>query len=1164
MLKDLLKTPFNLLASGVLTCLSNNEVQKALEVSGDHLPGAKVAIALSSAIVGAIAPSVLSKVTESITFEKVKSALYESESHPDKINHDLERLIAEAATRAVGFVKLLFIEQLTYSLVAGEVVDYTKEDIKSIGEVLDVMQEDMRGYFRGVSQGNRIIEDPVNSLTSIIDDLFIYTCSYQNEEHPIWERLRQFFNERLPLCFDLAFKESLKVDEKGRIAFQIWIWEDVQRVVKDNSEQLKQIKAEIEALGKGISKNDKRFKDEVSGILNIILDALKDLIKKVDKLNEKADEVLKGIGDLKTTIGQSIQQKPPKIIQNVDNELFSDPARAYFDAETVVSRSNRQSLGNDIKVSQKICIVGEPGFGKSFLARKTIYEIYLREKSLLEQEGKCYYDIIWWIDADTSNSKKVEDELIQLAKDEQMFGKDQINEWIDKNNEAGNYIGEDEVIKKLFEKLTKKSWLLVFDNAMDYDQGAILEENRKAIRLKFDTYRKDYLPPTKSDGHWILTSRNENWGIIEKPPILVKLYEWTDTDVKNYLEYIPQGSVYDLIVDVSLDKLTIFQGLPLAVAIAKAYMLDLDGEDKFMRFYADWHKKLDTIEHDFFDRNLLATVRLSYDRLSNNAKQLIDLLSCFAPDDLPISSVLKEHLDLIQERLSLQSIGLIKDLDRLKKLSLGRYDSNAELYSMHRLVQKCIRTLQGDAIDENYRLAISLLAKSFKKYSGQKSSDTTGFILSHIDTVAAIVRDEKSNLISEMDSNEERDEATKLFLDTGKYHFDVGDLDSAEKQFRTVIEVTTNQAAIATAKKSLANILFLRGKKGFDEAEKLAKEAAEYFEKQQDEVGYIGGMDDVIAKILQRKCLFRDSEEVSLSMRGRIDQYIAKIGSNDVFDHIIKKYENNESDKIAEKRGSNYHNLGSLYWTWGRKGDYEEASKYFKDAIEFQEKVVNALKSASEQCTDGRIKESLTKATDDRTFYLNVSRMIYGAVLGLLKDFDGQWVQHNLAFNDFNNRAKEKRRYAYTAYYKLSYSWDRESLGLGLPDGFNALELINDIERHEKVVASDEKYDLIRRIVDLRQAVRLEKNAEKAALAYDYLTKQLEAMKYEYGTDKQKVVRYYDVDTCSVSAILDYAILLKDNKRIKDSQEVAEYGLKVTRGIEYPRSEELETLAKGE
>ncbi|GEM_PF-3835583 len=924
-----------------------------------------------------------------------------------------------------------------------------------------------------------------------------------------------------------------------------------------NREQLERIKVEIIDLKEGISKNDKLFKDEISGMLSTILSNQKELIVKVD-------EILEGIKIILTN-QQSTAHKLPELIQNIDKELFKYAQSVYYNADTKntdgASAITKDNLSEKIAEYHKVCVVGEPGMGKSFLARKVVYNIYLTEEQKIDSRK---YDIIWWIDADTN---KVENELIALAGE--VCEQEKVAEWLAKAG-TGDAINNAGVLKELFDELKKRSWLIVFDNAMDTDTASGFGQDL----ITLGDYAKKYLPETTTKGHLLLTSRNKSWTIrggVQYPFQPLYLEKWTDESVKDYLEK-PERPKRKITIS-SLKQISIFQGLPLAVTIAKSYILSINKSDRFSIFYEKWEDQFREIEKETYDidRKLLTTITVSYQHLPTVLQQFINVLACFAPDDLPVLS-LYESNDNIED-----------DLNYIERLSLGMYDEAAEppLYSMHRLVQNCIKQIQPHStLVASYKTALDLLARRFNSIVG-KDNALINLLLSHADTLADVVRDGQVDLPNGTMNELERNEAAKLFINAGQYHFDVGDNKRALEQFRSAISITSDEGLIAKAKKSLANVLFLLGGNHLNEAEEYARETAAYFNKLLNKADYIDCQNDVVGKILQRKCEFEECEKVTLSTNAIVQDFIRNnVGEGDVFEHIVGKYVRNEDDKIAEKQGSVYHNLGSLYWTWGRprnddkddsdgnKSDYERARSYFFDAIDFQQKMVDALEGAVNRVPDKDAQNRLEAVVGRKTFFLNVSRMIYGAVLGLLKEFSGdqgQWAQHQKAFDDFKKRAFEKRRYAYTAYYMLTYSWDREKMLQELPEKFKEEDLIGEVLRHDNVLGgNDEKYDLIKKIVNLREAVR---NSEKQNLArghYKDLKTQLEAMKYKFNRDGREGFRYYDVDTCSVSAILDYANFLKENDRIEDAQEVAEYGLKVTSGIEYPRIRELENMAKGD
>lgn len=911
------------------------------------------------------------------------------------------------------------------------------------------------------------------------------------------------------------------------------------------------------------------------GNLMPLTSEIKELLDKyLIKISEDTTIIREGIKvlleDMKFIIAllkeQNSPTKLPEIIQNVDKEAFKNAKSIYYDAEIKYidseSEITKHNLSEKITEHYKVCIVGEPGMGKSFLARQVVHNVYLAEQ---QKTGSRKYDIIWWIDADTN---KVENELIELARE--VCGKKNVAEWLAKAG-TGDAIGNAGVIKELFYELKNRSWLIVFDNAMDTDTATGF--GRDLITL--GEYAKKYLPETTTKGHLLLTSRNKSWAIrskIQYPFQPLYLEKWTDESVRVYLEK-PENPKKKITVN-SLDQVRIFQGLPLAVSIAKARMLDINNPDRFSIFYQAWHegfkkikdfKKIEEEDYDI-DRNLLTTIDVSYQHLSADIKHFINVLVCFAPDDLPVLSLYEANAD------TKDSLGYIE------RLSLGRYDEadDKKLYSMHRLVQECIKQLQAknDTLNASYRKAISLLSRRFNAVFG-KDNTLIGLLLSHADTLADAIRTEQNSFSM---SESEKNEAAQLFLNAGQYHFDVGENKRSIEQFQSALNTTKDEALTAKAKKSFANVLFLLGRGHFDDAETYARAAAASFKKLRNKADYIDCQNDVLGKILQRKCEFEKCEKITLSTNKLVKDYIRdNVGDGDVFEHIVEKYVQNKDDKIAEKQGSVYHNLGSLYWTWGRPGngekndgntdisDYERARSYFFKAIDFQEKMVAALKGAAYRFSDKDISDKLNVAAGRKKFFLNVSRMIYGAVLGLLKEYDGdqgQWRQHQEAFADFEGRAFEKRRYAYTAYYMLAYSWDRKALFNELPDKFNENNLIKEVLRYDNVLGgNDEKFDLIKKIINLREAVKNPKRQHLAEGFYYDLRTQLEAMKYKFNRGKQQVIRYYDVDTCSVSAILDYADFLSKGEKVDEAKAVAEFGLDVTKGIEYPRINELKALA---
>ena len=186
-------------------------------------------------------------------------------------------------------------------------------------------------------------------------------------------------------------------------------------------------------------------------------------------------------------------------------------------------------------------------------------------------------------------------------------------------------------------------------------------------------------------------------------------------------------------------------------------MLGQAGKDRsnFDTFCTNWSKKIASLEHEFHPK-LLATVALSYELLDPGLQRFVGLLACFAPEDLPVLSICEFSPDVIKKDLAISADDVVEYVARLRELSLCRYDDDDDLFSMHRLVQSCVRELQDNSLDGRYRVAIKLLAKRF----GKSARELTNQLISHVDTLATVVRDEKPKLF-EM-SEEERSEADRL------------------------------------------------------------------------------------------------------------------------------------------------------------------------------------------------------------------------------------------------------------------------------------------------------------------------------------------------------------------------------------------------------------------
>ena len=445
-----------------------------------------------------------------------------------------------------------------------------------------------------------------------------------------------------------------------------------------------------------------------------------------------------------------------------------------------------------------------------------------------------------------------------------------------------------------------------------------------------------------------------------------------------------------------------------------------------------------------------------------------------------------------------------------------------------------------------------------------KASDSENWaLIPHVDAIF--------DKAKEVPLNGTKEDARELFDEAGNFHYDMGETGKAEGFFGKTSELADNGSKFkAHADMKLAKTLFLKGKDWFSQAIDLAKSAEQYFEQNNDLEELLECKNGVLLKIHQRKCEFDKAEALF----------------KDIIDISAKE------ERFKDKLSGIYHNLASLHWTWGRettpegkgKNDYETSVHYFHEALKAGSEAVAKLEKKKMLAKTEEDKKKLGGTIEIKRLYRNVSRMIFGAVYGLLKEFDKQTEQHEEALTYFKDKAKEKRRLAYTAYYMLSYGWDKEQLNEEDSDigkcnyfdqpGFTEMELMQLIEEQSVHLGKDEKYELITKIVKLRLAVRQKTNPDKYANApatfttenlyeaFVILEGQLEEMKYTPEKDGVQQVRYYDVDTCSVSAVLDYGAYLLSAGESDKAKEAMTLARAMTKDIMYHREPELTSVCK--
>lgn len=892
------------------------------------------------------------------------------------------------------------------------------------------------------------------------------------------------------------------------------------------------------------------------------------LIERIIKLDDyhtlNIEQISKGAntqGMLLKEVFDTLQEKGVGVFadknskSSVTHNLRDERGFNFFRTNYLRKRLREANKGlRDVGIC---CIRGMAGIGKTFFA----HEIANNKK----RDDR--YDIIWWIDADKG---KIDPSLKEFA----------FKEGIDTTK--GRQVWMDSLKKHL----KHKRWLLIYDNACDTQSKGEITTFYKENIIAPDATKKQQV---------LITSRNSYWTSIEKDIMEVKLKYWTNEEIN---EFLGQKKI-DVPDETQLD---ILSNLPLAAALARSFLIDQEeGKRDFTTFYERWEATynsvgtdymLDDLDNlsDFYKdshndpqkkyKSLFAIIELSFKNLKKPLQNLLKDICCFAPDEIPMK-VLYGRNETAEPFGSANYPDLKDKLTKLEKFSfVASQQEGKEQYSIHRLTQQSIRIIAKPKgqLDTKVKNGVTLLKNAFKAKDPENWA-----LIPHVDAIF-----DQARVLS---LNEVRKDATDLFYEAGMFHYDMGETIRAEDFLEMTSKLMENDAALeANVHMRLAKLLFLKGKDGFEQAEKFANKAVKYFEQVGDVENEVKCKNEVLVKIRQRKCEFDKAQEL--------------------FEDIKEIYTDNE--KFKDKLSGMYHNIASLHWTWGRKNtpkgegknDYETSVHYFKKALEASDEAIEEHEEKRILAKGAKEKREQEGIISNKLLYQAVSRMIFGAVYGLLKQFDKQAEQHKQALTHFKNQAKEKRRLAYTAYYMLAYGWDRETLNaedasIGKCDyfeepGFKEIELIKLIgeqkmylatnekeeegekteEQKKKEEQKDEKYTLIAKIVTLRLAIRQEKMPEKYEnipsifvpenlnAAFIKLKGQLEEMKYILKEDGVEKERYYDVDTCSVSAVLDYGAYLYSIDDLKKAKKVMTLAKAMTHNIMYHRELELNSLCE--
>ncbi len=352
------------------------------------------------------------------------------------------------------------------------------------------------------------------------------------------------------------------------------------------------------------------------------------------------------------------QQRP-----RLRNHLPADNRASFVGREALLGQIHQALAGDGSAgpVALAQAVHGLGGVGKTQLAIRYVYD------------HAADYDAVFWLTADPPS--KLAADYAALAKE---IGLPAATQTTDLNEQIA-------AVRHWLESAASGHWLLVFDNADEPDT------------------LRDYLP-TGGGGHVLLTSRRSRFrkGI---RPLEVHVMERSES-VRLLLERSGQSDA------AAADRLAAELGdLPLALAQAGGYL-----EETQMPL-ADYLQLFQTRRGELLQRGdppdgyggtLFATLGLAMQRINKPAaEELLGLIACLAPDDIPRSLLARAFDDPIRFNDALTP---------LVRHSLIR--AEGEIVEAHRLVQAVARERMSAEVKVlRVGRAIQLLEAAFPQES---------------------------------------------------------------------------------------------------------------------------------------------------------------------------------------------------------------------------------------------------------------------------------------------------------------------------------------------------------------------------------------------------------------------------------------------------------------
>jgi tetratricopeptide (TPR) repeat protein len=312
--------------------------------------------------------------------------------------------------------------------------------------------------------------------------------------------------------------------------------------------------------------------------------------------------------------------------------LASPPPLAHnFVARPQLEERIAAALDQDSKVA----ITGVSGSGKTQLAA------HFLEHSVNE------YTFRWWVRA--TSREILENDLAAVGAFIGIRG-------------VPNEPIESVARRVIIELETRSGWLLVVDDVADLNSVS------------------DLLPRT-SNGHVIVTTQNAGWygygQALAIPPL-------SRAEGRELLRSAPlaQSSTDDVLDEIS----SLFSGLPLAIAQAASYLAATGSSiEQYKTLLVQRRSELLSRGHAGQHPTLDASINVALSKLSDNARQLLEMLSVLGPGSFSLEPTEDDIGNILSDPLAIEDA-----LAELRSLSLVERDGN--IVVTHELVQDLVRS----------------------------------------------------------------------------------------------------------------------------------------------------------------------------------------------------------------------------------------------------------------------------------------------------------------------------------------------------------------------------------------------------------------------------------------------------------------------------------------